>query len=614
MSRKYTSLRFKLLVTNIAIILTLGVLIITLIKTVYSKHLLNQLQKRGLYITNHLAKEVIDGILIRDNLILDALIVDALEGNNDIEYIFVLNEREEVLAHTFENGFPIDLKKVGIIGESKKVKGETISISGKLVYNIAMPILSGEIGMISIGFLKEPILKDVNYMIGMIIGILITMLIVAAICICTFSNLIVKPILTLTKAVELIGSGEQTDKIQVKSNDEIGELASAFNQMVKDLVESHKALVNAKNYTEDIITNLSDALIVVDSEDKVVTINPATAELLGYNENEFSGKPLATIFAEENIFDGRKLKEIVEKKEVRNYELNCKAKDGRKIPVLFSAGLIKDSGGNITRIVCVVKDISELKQAQVERKNAYQKLEQTQHELIQSNKMAVMGQLTAGISHELNQPLTGIKGFAQAGMMDMQEDNPLRDDLNMIVTQADRMDKIIQNVRLFGRKSEIKMKEININKPLEDSLMLLTEQFRVHSISLKKSLAEDLPKIQGDSNQLQQIFINLIINARDAIDSLNNPDGGTLSIKTALTEDKQDIEIIFEDTGCGIPKEQLEHIFNPFFTTKSPNGGMGLGLSIVYRIIENHKGKIEVESEEGKGTTFKITLPVISRV
>lgn len=278
--------------------------------------------------------------------------------------------------------------------------------------------------------------------------------------------------------------------------------------------------------------------------------------------------------------------------------------------------VVKDSSYSDTLPVVVKKSLEiynakkEKKQSEEELEKAYSQLKETQQQLIQSSKMAAMGQLAAGISHELNQPLTGIKGFAQAALLDLENDNPLREDLRRIVEQADRMDKIIKNIHFFARKSEFKMEEININQPIEDSLMLLTEQLRVHNIRLDKLLAKDLPKIKGDTNQLQQVFLNLMTNARDAIDSLKSPNGGEITVKSLLSEDKKNIEIILQDTGCGIPKENLESIFDPFFTTKSPEGGIGLGLSIVYRIIENHKGRIEVESEVGKGTLFKITLPL----
>lgn len=255
------------------------------------------------------------------------------------------------------------------------------------------------------------------------------------------------------------------------------------------------------------------------------------------------------------------------------------------------------------------KDITERRKTEEKLQDAYRELKNTQEQLIQSGKMSAMGQLAAGISHELNQPLTGIKGFAQAALLDLDGNNLLREDLEKIIEQADRMDKIIRNIRFFARKSEFILKDLDINQPIEGALMLLSEQLKVHNIQVDKSLANSLPRIYADPNQLQQVFLNLIANARDAIDSLKRPESGKITIKSLLSEDKKHIEVILEDNGGGISKKDLGHIFDPFFTTKSPDGGMGLGLSIVYRIIENHKGVIEVESEKGKGSKFKIRLP-----
>ncbi|HDH50585.1 MAG TPA: response regulator [Nitrospirae bacterium] len=256
----------------------------------------------------------------------------------------------------------------------------------------------------------------------------------------------------------------------------------------------------------------------------------------------------------------------------------------------------------------------ERKNAERELHGAYQKLKTAQEQLIQAGKMAAMGQLAAGISHELNQPLTGIKGFAQTALMDLEANSPLRDDLNKIVEQADRMDRIIRHVRFFARKSDFHLREMDMNGPVNDALMLLSEQLKVHNIRVKKSLSGDLPGVLGDPNQLEQVFLNLITNARDAIDILQRPEGGEIKIKSGTSGDRKHIELTFEDTGCGISEKALEHIFNPFFTTKSPDGGMGLGLSIVYRIIENHKGRIEVKSRTGRGTMFRIFLPVYKEV
>lgn len=278
--------------------------------------------------------------------------------------------------------------------------------------------------------------------------------------------------------------------------------------------------------------------------------------------------------------------------------------------------VVKDSSYQDTLPVVIKKSIEtynarkEKERTEQALKQAYRNLKEAQDQLIQSSKMAAMGQLAAGISHELNQPLTGIKGFIQAILMELRQENPIREDLKKIEEQADRMDRIIKSIRFFAKRSKFKQQKFDINRPIKDSLMLLNEEIRIHNIRLKKSLAKNLPRIKGDPNQLQQVFLNLTTNARDAIDSLNKPGGRELFIKSSLSKNGKNIEVIFRDTGCGIPKENLKEIFNPFFTTKASDKGIGLGLSIAYRIIETHKGKIGVQSVEGKGSTFKITLPV----
>ncbi len=374
-----------------------------------------------------------------------------------------------------------------------------------------------------------------------------------------------------------------------------------------------KKIEEAKWETEEnyrILTESAiDGIYQINKSGKITFLNRVFAEIFGYKKEKLLGKHFSTLVSGRNITEVESIIKDTLTGRISKGEFTVKHKHGYKFPIYYSIMPVEKHGQTIG-IAGTLKDITALKQADQTLQDIFQNLKETQEQLIQASKMTALGQLTSAISHELNQPLTGIKGFAQAMLMDMEKNNPLRSSLNKIVEQANRIDRIIQHVRFFARRSEFAMGELDINQPIEDSLMLLNEQLSVHNIRVKKSLDSNLPKIQGDPNQLEQGFLNLITNAKDAIDSLMSPDGGELIIKTSLSRDKKNIEILFEDTGCGIPKENLEHIFDPFFTTKSPEGGIGLGLSIMYRIIENHRGSIEVESEEGIRTVFTITLPV----
>jgi PAS domain S-box-containing protein len=244
-------------------------------------------------------------------------------------------------------------------------------------------------------------------------------------------------------------------------------------------------------------------------------------------------------------------------------------------------------------------------------KLSYKQLKETQQALVHSEKMAAMGQLAAGISHELFQPLTGVKGFAQAALMDIDPKSPLGELITKIIEQSARMESIIGNVRSFAKKTDFSLKPIDINQPIEDSLVLLGAQLKTHGIQVKKLLARGLPKVSADANQLQQVFINLITNAKEALERTNAQSVRELAITTGYDPEFNHVEIILFDTGAGIPKQKLAKIFEPFYTTKPSGKSMGLGLSIVQRIIDSHSGKISVESDPEKGTSFTITLPAL---
>lgn len=346
---------------------------------------------------------------------------------------------------------------------------------------------------------------------------------------------------------------------------------------------------------------------------RIIYVSPQIEAMLGFSSEEWTtdaglwNRQIHPLDRESAL---EKLRGRNSQSESVSAEYRMIALDSREVWIQDTASIVRKISGACMLRHGVIFDITGRMKTQEALRQAYSDLKRTQEQLIQSGKMAAMGQLATGISHELNQPLTGIKGFAQAILLDLDGQSPLRGDIKKIVEQADRMDSIIKNVRFFARKSEFRREELDINCPIHDSLMLLNEQLRVHNIKLHTSYAQGLPKIHGDRNQLQQAFLNFITNARDAIDNLKSPRGGTIYVSSALAPDGTSVVVTFEDTGCGIPQENLKNIFNPFYTTKSPDGGIGLGLAIVYRIIENHEGRIEVESAQGKGTVFRVIIPV----
>ncbi|KWT74992.1 sensor histidine kinase [Candidatus Magnetominusculus xianensis] len=260
------------------------------------------------------------------------------------------------------------------------------------------------------------------------------------------------------------------------------------------------------------------------------------------------------------------------------------------------------------------KSLLESRATELERIN--QELKDATAQLIQSAKLAALGELTAGVAHELNQPLNGIKIVCQSVLKDIQKGrhNPdeLNEDLTDIVKQVDKMAAIIDHMRVFTRRSEAMNTELlDINTVVEEPFKLLDQQLRNIGIKITKTLAPGLPRVKGDVIRLEQVLINMITNARNAMRDDKKTDK-RLIISTYPAGDSS-IDILVEDTGAGIEDAVKDKIFQPFFTTNEPGKGTGLGLSVSKKIIEEHNGTISVESTVGKGSVFRITLPTADK-
>ncbi len=233
-------------------------------------------------------------------------------------------------------------------------------------------------------------------------------------------------------------------------------------------------------------------------------------------------------------------------------------------------------------------------------------LKEAQTQLIQSEKMAAFGQLGAGIAHEVKNPLAGILGYAQLSLRKVEEGSPLKANLRIIEKETKRCKGIIDNLMKFARQEKVSYVSIDINSVIEDACAIVDHQLGIHKVRLEKKFSPQLPMIIGNSNQIQQVLMNLMINAQQAMEGAP----GMITIETALAGPER-IEIRLSDSGPGIPKDIQAKIFEPFFTTKAAGKGTGLGLSVSYGIIKDHHGDITIQSESGQGTTFVIYLPVL---
>ena len=242
-----------------------------------------------------------------------------------------------------------------------------------------------------------------------------------------------------------------------------------------------------------------------------------------------------------------------------------------------------------------------------------EKVEQRTEELVrmrarvaQSEHLASLGMLSAGVAHEINNPLGGILALTCLTLEDMAPEDPRRENLDEVVRQTERCRDIVKGLLEFSRQSELHRERVDINDVLARTLALVENQALCFNVTIVRDWQEDLPPISGDSSELQQVFMNLIVNAIQAMD-----EKGVVTLCTGYDAVNDEIEVRIADTGHGIPPALIDRIFDPFFTTKASGKGTGLGLSIVYGIVTKHEGVISVDSEPGRGTTFTVRFPAL---
>jgi len=366
---------------------------------------------------------------------------------------------------------------------------------------------------------------------------------------------------------------------------------------ITERVNFEEEFISKMQHFMNILQNSADGIIFFDENEKVTLWNKGAEQIFGYTSEEMIGRDCNNLLPR-HLQEQNELKFIAEQVEKKGflsgYETERITKDQRKITVSITKSPCYDPDGNYIGSSSIVRDITESKKLQ--------------EQLQKSEKLASIGQLMAGIGHEIGTPLNVISGCAEYLLYVMDEDDEKRADLETIVTETDRITKLIQQILDYTRKKKPKLKKVDINNILRNVLSLIERQLAKSNIQVNVEYDQRLKKIRCDEGQIQQVFLNILMNAWQAI-----KDNGEISImtKTRNTKDSNGfVEIIFTDTGGGIKEDIIDHIFEPFFSTKETGKGTGLGLSICKQIIQDHYGNIEVKSEYGKGSQFIVQLPI----
>ncbi len=378
----------------------------------------------------------------------------------------------------------------------------------------------------------------------------------------------------------------------------------AYTRDITQRKKMEREIREKSEFLSKLIESSTDSIVVTDMEGNILLFNRGAEELLGYRAEEVIGKMNIR-----NIYPPGVAKEVMDKMRGPDYGGEGRLKSlpmvhrnrwGEMIDGSLSASIIFDDKGNEIATVGIFTDLRV-------RLNMEKQLRETQQQLLQSEKLAAMGRLTSQIAHELNNPIYGIMNTLELLKSEIPDNSKRRRILDMSLSETERVSEMLSNMLSFSKPKEEERRGVDINKLLENIMLFFEKQLLESNIEIKTDFDPDLHHIQASPNQIRQVILNIIANARDAM-----PDGGKLTVETVNKNVLIIINII--DTGIGIPDEIKDKIFDAFFTTKHKVKGVGLGLSVCYGIVKDHGGDILVKSDVGKGSTFSVILPKSSSV
>src|SRR5713226_2243280 len=393
--------------------------------------------------------------------------------------------------------------------------------------------------------------------------------------------------------VAVLGLGKTVDGDFLSSDDvELVETIAGYVAVALDNAQLYSSLeqkaleiARLKDFSENIVESLNVGVLAVDLDGIVESWNTRMEQLFGVTRQEAVGRQLTSLLPEDLAHE---IAARGDQEQITGIYKQRLQHQGKSLTLNVSiTPLVSKSSERIGRLL-LFDDVTQR--------------ERMEEQMSQTEKLTSLGLLAAGVAHEVNTPLAVISNYIQMLAKQMPEGDPRQSIIEKIVKQTFRASEIVNNLLNFSRTGAAEAVDIDVNRVVEETLSLVSHPLKTSQIQVVKHLGETLPAVRGSANKLQQVFLNLFLNARDAM-----PGGGLLEVRTGAHNGSVEVEVV--DTGAGIPREHIHRIFDPFFTTKASGRGTGLGLSVSYGIIKEHAGKIDVRSTPGKGTSFHVEFP-----
>lgn len=643
------SMRKKFIIGTAILILLVGSALGLLVRYELHNRFEEEVHKRGLSIARYIAEAAEIPLITENSVSLRLLVNDYRKLDKDIEYIYILSPKRELVTHTFGIQIPDSLIKQA--NQQISTASEhflKLDSKGGLIYDISVPIQRGALGTVHIGLYDAVIQKNVHGVLMKMLPFVLFILALGIGAAITFAAAITRPITLLTKGVQRFSAGELNEPIIITATDEIGQLADAFNAMTDKL----RSTTVSREYMEKLIDSMNDVLIVISPEGVVQSVNRAYTELFGYQPSDVIGHMVAE-FNEEGapLCMYSAFTNVLNSGPVHGVECFCRTASGELMPMLFSMALMKDESDTPQAVICAAQNISSLKRVQDELREKQAEMEEINRNLegIVASRTAELAigneglraevaerqkkteelraardaaesanraksEFLANMSHEMRTPLNSIIGGTD--YLDSDTFTPDQQRCLTMIRQAGDsllilINDLIDLSRIEAGQLEIVNRPFNLPDTLERVVLMLGRDADKKNIQLTLETAAGVPHfLNGDQMRLQQVLVNLLANAIKFTDS-----GGSVSV-TVSSPSEQDtptpVTFVVQDTGIGIDSLKLGMIFESFAQADASitrrYGGSGLGLAICRKLVEAMGGNIQVESIPGVGSSFTFTI------
>jgi two-component system sensor histidine kinase AtoS len=582
--------------------------------------IVEEVQRRGDVMARSLAA-VSQGPLLLYNFTALEQNVARVATEPDVLYAIVLDADGKVAAHSRHSD------RVGQAPKSKvdlqaartltPLMQET-SLSRQSVLDFAVPIVvSGQKwGTVRVGVSRKRMEAEILRTRSELAGLTLVMLLFGAVAAAFVARRISRPVQQLAEGAVAIARGELNQRIEADTGDEVGRLAAAFNHMAMEVAQQRAALEDAnaelrrgfeeladlKTYTDNILASLATGIVTVDLDGRVVTLNPAAELMTGFFAGEVRGRYCTEVFAHTPDLAELLMETLASRAPVPGVTGSLRRRNGRGVPVELSAAPLRGGEGKDLGVIGVFRDLT--------------KVRQLEDRLRRSDRLAAIGELAAGLAHEIKNPLTSLLTFSRHLSRRFEDPEFRQKFLSVVPRELERINGIVERLLELARPAPLTFKPLRLPALLERVLELYGDRLDAQDVRVTRDWRRDVPAVWADQEALYRVFVNLVANALDAM-----PRGGSLTLRVAWSDPEllpgpraggRRVAVEVEDTGVGIDAAHIDRVFNPFFSTKE--GGTGLGLALTQKIVEDHGGAIDVRSAAGAGAVFRIVLPLMPDV